>query len=119
MSSPPERAVLHYLDRMVAGDWDAVSHSLHPEVVRVGPFGDVYRPRAPYVEYLSTLLPTLKHYSLSVERTVGRGPVVMVQLTETMEIGGSMDETHEVLVFDTDAGGLITRIDIFIQRAAP
>lgn len=119
MTSRSEQAVLHYLDRMVAHDWAAVSACLHPEVVRVGPFGDVYHPRRPYVEFLSALMPTLEQYALSVERTVGRGLVVMVQLTETMEIGGSLDETHEVLVFDTDAAGLITRIDIFIQRATP
>jgi len=41
-----------------------------------------------------------------------------VQLTESMEFGGSRDVTHEVLVFETDPAGLITRIDIFIQRAA-
>ncbi len=119
MRPSPEQAVLHYLDRLVAHDWEAVSACLHPEVVRIGPFGDVYRPRRPYLEFLSGLMPTLQRYTLSVERTVGRGPVVMVQLTETMEVGGTLDETHEVLVFDTDAAGLITRIDIFIQRAAP
>jgi len=32
-----------------------------------------------------------------------------------MEIDGSTDVTHEVLVFETDAVGLITRIDIFIS----
>ena len=116
--SEPEQVVLHYLDRMVAHDWTGLTECLHPEVVRVGPFGDTYAPRRPYVDFLSSLLPTLTNYSLTIGRTVTQDSVVMVQLSESMEIGGSRDETHEVLVFETDPAGLITRIDIFIQRAA-
>lgn len=115
----PESVVLRYLDRMVAHDWAAMTECLHPDVVRVGPFGDEYTPRRPYVDYLSALLPTLVNYELIIERTVAEQSVVLVQLTESMEFGGSMDVTHEVLVFETDPAGLITRIDIFIQRTAP
>ena len=115
----PESVVLRYLDRMAAHDWVAMTQCLHPDVVRVGPFGDEYTPRRPYVDYLSALLPTLVNYELTIERTVAEQSVVLVQLTESMEFGGSMDVTHEVLVFETDPAGLITRIDIFIQRTAP
>lgn len=117
-SRSPEGTVLRYLDRLAAHDWAAVAECLHPEVVRVGPFGDTYSPRRPYVAFLAGLLPTLVGYDLTVERTLGVGSVVVVQLTETMVIGGSTDVTHEVLVFDT-AAGLITRIAIYIQRSAP
>lgn len=117
MSVPePEGVVLRYLDRLQAHDWAAMADCLHPEVVRVGPFGDVYTPRDPYVKFLSTLLPNLVNYTMIVGRTVARDSVVMVQLTETMELHGSPDVTHEVLAFDTDSAGLITRIEIFIQR---
>jgi hypothetical protein len=114
----PETVVLRYLDRMVAHDWAAMTECLHPDVVRVGPFGDEYTPRRPYVQYLSGLLPTLVNYDLTIERTIAEQSVVLVQLTESMEFDGSMDVTHEVLVFETDLAGLITHIDIFIQRAA-
>ena len=116
MGPDPESVVLRYLDCMVAHDWVAMSECLHPDVVRVGPFGDTYTPRGPYVEFLSSLLPTLRQYDLTVARTVSHQSVVMVQLTEAMELQGSVDVTREVLVFDTDTSGLITRIDIFIQR---
>jgi SnoaL-like domain len=119
LNREPETVVLRYLDRMVAHDWAAMTECLHPDVVRVGPFGDEYTPRSPYVEYLSALLPTLANYDLTIERTVAEQSVVLVQLTESMEFDGSMDVTHEVLVFETDPAGLITRIDIFIQRGAP
>ena len=119
LNPEPETVVLRYLDRMVAHDWAAMTECLHPDVVRVGPFGDEYTPRGPYVEYLSGLLPTLANYALTIQRTVAEQSVVLVQLTESMEFDGSMDVTHEVLVFETDPAGLITRIDIFIQRGAP
>jgi SnoaL-like domain len=114
----PEEVVLRYLDRLKAHDWVVMADCLHPEVVRVGPFGDVFTPRDPYVEFLSSLLPSLVNYTMTIGRTVARDSVVMVQLTETMELNGSADVTHEVLAFDTDSAGLITRIEIFIQRPA-
>src|ERR1035438_1711552 len=94
----PEAVVLRYLDRMVAHDWAAMTECLHPDVVRVGPFGDEYTPRRPYVEYLSGLLPTLVNYDLTIERIIAKQSLVLVQLTESMEFDGSMDVTHEVLV---------------------
>ena len=118
MIPKPETVVLRYLDRMVAHDWTAMAECLHPDVVRVGPFGDVYTPRGPYVDFLSSLLPTLVNYELTIERSFAHRSVVAVQLTERMELAGSDDVTSEVLVFDTDPAGLITRIEIFIRRAA-
>jgi limonene-1,2-epoxide hydrolase len=115
--STPEATVRRYLDGLVRHDWTAVSECLHPEVVRVGPFVDTYSPRDQYVRFLSSLLPSLVGYEMVVHRVVADGSVVMVQLTETMEIGGSEDVTHEVLVFGTDPDLLIARIDIFIQRS--
>ena len=117
MNPQPESTVRRYLDRLVSHDWIAVAACLHPEVVRVGPFADTYTPRDQYVEFLSSVLPSLVNYEMAIERVVAGDAVVMVQLTETMELGGSTDVTHEVLVFETDPAGLITRIDIFIQRA--
>ena len=118
MSVPDsEEVVLRYLDRLNAHDWVAMAECLHPEVVRVGPFGDVYAQKGPYVEFLASLLPSLVNYTMTIGRTVARDSLVMVQLTETMELNGSPDVTHEVLAFDTDPAGLITRIEIFIQRS--
>jgi hypothetical protein len=116
LMSKPETVVSRYLDHLVTHDWAALAECLHPDVVRVGPFGDTYNPRDPYVEFLSSLLPTLVNYHLAIERIVARQSVVVVQLSEAMEINGSIDVTREVLIFDTDPAGLITRIEIYIQR---
>jgi hypothetical protein len=116
MSPDPEDTVRRYLEALVLHDWAAVTDCLHPEIVRVGPFADTYTPRGPYVEFLSSLMPALVNYRLAIDRFVTKQSVVMVQLSETMDLSGFEDVTREVLVFDTDAAGLITRIDIFIQR---
>jgi hypothetical protein len=116
MTLDPESTVRTYLDRLVQHDWAAVTECLHPEVARIGPFADTYTPRDRYVQFLSSFMPTLVNYRMDVERFVSRDSVVVVQLSESMEIRGSEDVTHEALVFDTDATGLITRIEIFIQR---
>ncbi len=111
-----ESVIRRYLDCMVAHDWETMAECLDPDVVRVGPFGDTYSQRAPYVDFLASLLPTLISYNLTVSRVLSSGSLVIVELTESMELNGSMDVTREVLLFETNDGNLITRIDIFIQR---
>jgi hypothetical protein len=108
--------VRRYLDRMVAHDWEAMAACLAEDVVRVGPFGDTYTPREPYVAFLSELMPALPGYSMRIDRVLAMGRTVVVELTEIVEIGGSPLVTPEVLLFDLDANGLIAHIAIYIQR---
>ena len=111
------RAVVErYLDRMVAHDWEAMADCLADDVVRVGPFGDTYTPRGPYVAFLSALMPALPGYAMRVDRVVEAGLMVLVELTETVEMAGSPLETPEALVFDMDEAGRIAHIAIYIQR---
>jgi ketosteroid isomerase-like protein len=100
----------------VAHDWDAMAACLADDVVRVGPFGDTYTPKAPYVAFLAALMPSLPGYSMDVHRVVEAGRVVCVELTETIDVDGAPLETPEALVFDLDDEGRIARIAIYIQR---
>ena len=108
--------VERYLDRIVERDWDAVAACLAEDVVRVGPFGDTYTPRAPYLEFLSKLMPSLEGYSMLVERVFGTDRLVVAELSETVTLDGTPVETPEALVFDLDDDGLIAHIAIYIQR---
>ena len=108
--------VERYLDRMVAHDWEAMAACLADDVVRVGPFGDVYTPKEPYVAFLAALMPTLAGYSMRVGRIVETAGTVVVELTETVEFDGTVIVTPEALVVDLDEAGLIGRIAIYIQR---
>jgi ketosteroid isomerase-like protein len=126
MSAPTERpsadgasatgVVERYLDRLVAHDWDAMAACLAEDVVRVGPFGDTYTPKGPYVAFLADLMPRLRGYAMRVDRVLGAGRVVVVELTETVEFDGSPVETPEALVFELDQAEKIARIVIYIQR---
>lgn len=108
--------VERYLDRLVAHDWDAMAACLADDVVRVGPFGDTYTPKGPYVAFLCDLMPKLPGYSMRIERLVEAAGTVVVELSETVEIDGTTIVTPEALVFDLDEAGLISRITIYIQR---
>lgn len=112
----PGAVVLRYLDRMVAHDWEAMAACLAENVVRVGPFGDTYTPRDPYVAFLSGLMPGLPGYSMRIDRVLSVGATVVVELTEIVDIGGSPLETPEALLFDLDEEGSIAHITIYIQR---
>ncbi|HXP32983.1 MAG TPA: nuclear transport factor 2 family protein [Acidimicrobiales bacterium] len=116
MGQDPTEIVQRYLDRLVAHDWEAMAACLAEDVVRVGPFGDTYTPRDRYVAFLSELMPALPGYSMGIDRVVGSGRTVVVELTEIVEIDGAPLETPEALVFDLDKRDRITHIAIYIQR---
>lgn len=117
MAAPPEPGVVErYLRAVVEHDWEGLAACLDEEVVRIGPFGDTYTPRGPYVEFLAGLMPTLPGYAMDVERVVYAGPVAVAQLTETVTVDGAPLETPESLVFDLADDGRIARIAIYIQR---
>jgi len=108
--------VERYLDRLVAHDWDAMAACLADDVVRVGPFGDTYAPKSPYVAFLADLMPKLPGYSMRIGRLVDAGTSAVVELSETVEIDGTAVVTPEALVVDLNDDGLIVRIAIYIQR---
>jgi ketosteroid isomerase-like protein len=109
--------VQRYLETMVAHDFDAMAGCLAEDVVRVGPFGDTYTPRGPYVEMLAQLMPSLPGYSMRIDRVVEleKGRLVLVELTETVEMNGAPLATPEALVFELNPEGLIAHISIYIQ----
>lgn len=108
--------VERYLQAVVAHDWKSLASCLAEDVVRVGPFGDTYTPREPYVAFLADLMPTLPGYAMRVDRVVYAGQVAVAQLSETVELDGAPVETPESLVFDLAPDGRIARIAIYIQR---
>ena len=109
--------VERYLEAVVDHDWAALEACLAEGVVRVGPFGDTYSPRQPYVTFLAGLMPTLPGYSMRVDRVTYADRQAFAELAETVEVDGAPLETPEALVFDLDDDGLIARIRIYIQRA--
>jgi ketosteroid isomerase-like protein len=108
--------VERYLAALVAHDWAAAEACLAVDAVRIGPFGDTFTPRSAYLDFLRDLMPKLPGYSMEVHRVMGSGPVVVAELTETVEVDGAPMVTPEVLVYDLDEDGLIARVAVYIQR---
>ena len=130
MKSNRTLVVERYLDRLVAQDWPAVEDCLSDDVIRVGPFEDRYTGRQSYMAFLAGLMPSLTGYSMRVDRVLQAGAfddsafgdrgmtVVLVELTETMDVDGVPFDTAEALVFDVDEDNRIARVDIYIKRKA-
>lgn len=107
-----------YLEAVATQNWDRLRASVTPDVVRAGPYGDVYTGVDAYVEFLSALMPTLSGYAMDVAKVtyVDDGRRAFAELTETVEMDGSAIVTPEVLSFDLDADGLITHLAIYTRR---
>lgn len=86
--------------------------------MRVGPFGDTYRGRDHYLEFLRKVMEGLKGYRMELGRIVESddGRTVTAELTETVEMDGRTVLTPECLVFDLDDSGAIGGIRIYIQK---
>jgi hypothetical protein len=111
-----EGVVERYLAALRAQDWEALASTLEPDVRRIGPYGDVYESREPYVAYLAEIFGTLAGYELAVARLVVARDVVVVELSETIDTSAGRRRTDEVVVFDLSAGGLIQRIGVYLRR---
>ena len=96
-----------------------MSAAIRDDIVRIGPFGDVYTGREDYVKFLSELMPTLPGYSMDLARVtyVDDGRRAVAELSETVEMNGEPLVTPEALLFDIDDDGRIARIEIFTRRA--
>jgi predicted ester cyclase len=107
-----------YLDAVATQDWGRLRASVRDDIVREGPFGDVYTGVDPYVDFLSTLMPTLPGYAMDVARItyVDDGRRAFAELSETVELDGRPTVTPEVLVFDIDDAGLIINVAIYTRR---
>ena len=111
-----EDVVERYLAALRVQDWEALAATLERDVRRIGPYGDVYERREPYVAYLAEIFRTLAGYELAVARLIVAGDVVVVELSETIDAPSGRRRTDEVVVFDLSAGGLIRGIGVYLRR---
>ena len=114
-----EEVVERYLAAVAGQDWETLAASVTDDIVRIGPFGDVYTGRDAYVEFLSALMPTLPGYSMDIARVtyVDDGARAVAELSETVEIDASPLVTPEVLLLDLTPDGRVARVEIFTRLA--
>ena len=108
-----------YLAAVAGQDWETFASTMTEDIVRIGPFGDVYSGRDAYIDYLSGLVPNLPGYSMDVARVtyIDDGARAVAELSETVEVDGSPLITPEALLFDLTPEGLVKRVEIFTRRA--
>ena len=111
------QALERYFEALRAQDWESLATCLADDVHRTGPYLDVVEGKTAYVEFLSGVIPTLIDHELKVFRIreLGGGSA-LVELSETLDVGGVRTEFQEALLFDFDEQGLILRIDIYIKQ---
>jgi ketosteroid isomerase-like protein len=106
-----------YFDAMRRHDWVALSECLADDVHRTGPYLDVVEGQRAYTDFLAGVLPTLPSYTLTVHRIRRLGDhSAVVELSETLEVGGVSTEYPELLLFDIDGTGRIARVDVYIKQ---
>jgi len=105
-----------YLAGLAAHDWPAVTATLAPGIERMGPYRDAFHGCESYATFLARTIDALGGYQLDVDRVHVSGPVVTVELRETVDDGSERLETSEAVVFDT-ADGLITHVAVYLQTS--
>jgi ketosteroid isomerase-like protein len=110
--------VARYLEAVSSLDWETAEGCLAEDVLRVGPFGDTYRGKAAYLEFLRNLMPTLQGYRMDLGPVIeaNAGATAVAELTETVTLDGKTVVTPECLVFQLDSAGRIVEIRIYIQQ---
>lgn len=109
--------VARFLDRMANRDWDAMAACVAEDVVRVGPYRDVKVGRAAYRDFLAATIEALAGYRMDVQRIWSDGQRAVAQLAETLEVDGRPRRTDEAVVVDLGPDGLISRVEVYLQRA--
>ncbi|MGQ0823697.1 MAG: nuclear transport factor 2 family protein [Actinomycetota bacterium] len=112
MTDPVER----YLAGLAAHDWAAVEASLAADVERIGPYGDRYRGRADYTNFLRATIEPLDSYELTVRRVLRAGSTVIVELRESVDDNGARLHTDEAVVFDV-ADDEISRVAVYLRTS--
>ena len=108
--------VTRFFERMGALDWDAMAECLAPDVVRVGPYRDVKVGRDDYRDFLAETIEALEGYQMGIQRIWTDGRRAVAQLSETLLVDGRPRRTDEAIVVDLGPVGLITRVEVYLQR---
>jgi hypothetical protein len=100
------------------GSWAPLAELIDTEnFVRVGNFKEVMN-WGEYVSFLTNWA-MASEWESEFKRVTEVGNVVFLELEERSRIGDFSNSVNSVSVYEFDAGGKITRIDVYLQMALP
>jgi ketosteroid isomerase-like protein len=109
-----------YFAAMDRHDWAEVRGCLSDSFSRVGPYDEhAWEDPDDYVAFLRDLLPTLKGQKVEITEVIEEGPMVHVNVTETIEVEGSPHAVRVAGTFRMDPEDRIERIEVFVRRIPP
>jgi hypothetical protein len=109
-----------YFAAMGRHDWVELRGCLSDSFRRVGPWEEhVWDDPDDYIAFLRELLPTLKGQKVEVTESVEEGPVVHVNITETIEVEGLPHSVRLASTFRMSPDNRIEHVEIFARRLPP
>jgi hypothetical protein len=106
-----------YFAAMERHDWEELRGCLSESFSRVGPYEEhAWGAPDDYVAFLQGLLPTLEGQVVEVTEVIEDGPLVQVNLTETIEVQGSPHTVRVAGTFRLDRHDRIEHIEVFVRR---
>lgn len=121
MTAAAEATVRRFVDRLSAQDWAGFAGTLAEDVERIGPYGDLVRGRQAYVEFLAAVVSRHPNYAVRERRVTAAadGSRAFAEITEVLTLYGVVTEYPEVLAFDLDGAGRISRVGVYMIRPDP
>jgi predicted SnoaL-like aldol condensation-catalyzing enzyme len=109
-----------YFAAMERHDWEELRSCLSDSFSRVGPYEDhAWGTPDDYVAFLRGLLPTLNGQRVVITEMVEEGPLVHVNVTETIDVEGSPHTVRVAGTFRLDQNDRIEHVEVFVRRLPP
>jgi hypothetical protein len=109
-----------YFAAMDRHDWVELRSCLSDSFRRVGPYEEhVWDDPDDYLVFLQTLLPTLKGQKVEITEVIEQGPMVHVNVTETIAVEGSPHVARVAVTFRMSPHDQIEDIEVFVRRPSP
>ena len=109
-----------YFAAMERHDWEELRGCLSDSFSRVGPYEEhAWGTPDDYLAFLRELLPTLKGQRVEVTEEFEEGPLVQVNVTETIEVQGSPHTVRVAGTFRLDQNDRIEHVEVFVRRLPP
>jgi hypothetical protein len=108
-------AATRFFERIGAKDWAGLAPCISPDVRRVGPWGDAWEGREPYLAFLTATVNAMEQYTLDIKRVFSDGTYTVAQLSETWLVDGKLTRYDQAIVVNVGRDGLVEQVECYLQ----